>query len=80
MADGYNEEAVKELQHDLEEGVEELRAEMGPDVGQDDISFDLSIGIALCHESRPDAEEFLRREWGYVPQQYRQHQPRQRSE
>lgn len=70
----YNEARVEALKKELELGVGEIMAEVehdGIELGSDDAAWDLSIGVALGAESKEDAEEFLRREWGYVPDQFK---------
>lgn len=71
----YNERRVQALKRDLEAGVKEIKEEAeynGMELSDCDAAFDLSIGVALGAETKEDAEEFLRREWGYVPNQFKQ--------
>lgn len=66
-----NEEAVRQMQLDLETATEEILADMeGTEVGREDVAWDAAIAIAIQAERRVDAEEFLRREFGYVPESY----------
>ena len=67
---GHTMHTVDDLKNDLAGAMEDAAGDF-PDMHPEEYAFDLIIGVALGSDNRPAAEEFLRRELGYVPDTYK---------
>jgi hypothetical protein len=68
ITDGHSK--LAELEADYESALEDARGDFDEETIDGGAAFDLSISIALMYPQEV-AEEFLRRQHGYVPQTYR---------
>lgn len=63
-------QTVEDLRKELQGSIEDAQGDY-PDVSECDIHFELAIGVALGADDREVAKEFLRAEFGYVPDTYK---------